>query len=383
MPTTEPPSETLALSQALIRRESLTPDDAGCQDLLASRLAGTGFEVHRLRFGAVDNTWATRGGGGPLFAFAGHTDVVPTGPLDAWRHPPFAAELRDGVLHGRGAADMKSALAAMVTATERFVRARPDHDGRIALLVTSDEEGPAVDGTARVVDWLDARGVAIDWCLIGEPSAERRVGDTVKNGRRGSLSALVEVRGVQGHIAYPQRADNPIHRALPALRALCEMRWDEGNAHFPPTSFQVAEIHAGVGADNVIPSRLRWTCNWRYSTETDAARLRARAEALLGEHGLDFRVDWRPGGLPFLTARGALLEAVIDAVREETGEPPALGTGGGTSDGRFIAPTGAEVVELGVVNRSIHQIDERVDAASVDALSRMYEGVLRRLLAER
>ena len=383
MPTTEPPSATVALSQALIRRASVTPDDAGCQDLLAERLSAAGFAVQRLRFGEVDNLWAERGEAGPLLAFAGHTDVVPVGPAEAWRHPPFSATLRDGVLHGRGAADMKSGLAAMVTACERFVAACPGHRGRVALLVTSDEEGPAVDGTARVVEWLAGRGVAIDWCLVGEPSSENRVGDTIKNGRRGSLNAEVEVFGTQGHVAYPQRADNPIHRALAALQALCAERWDEGNASFPPAGFQISSVHAGVGAGNVIPPSMRWACNWRYSTETSEARLRERVEALLGAHGLRFQIDWHPSGLPFLTDRGPLLEAVAGAVAERNGEPPKLSTAGGTSDGRFIAPTGSEVVELGVVNRSIHQVDEHVDAASVDALSGMYEGVLWRLLGGR
>ncbi len=380
MPTV---SETLALSQALIRRPSITPDDAGCQTLLADRLAGIGFKIQHLRFGEVDNMWALRGRDGPLFAFAGHTDVVPTGPEDAWRCPPFAAELHDGILYGRGAADMKSSLAAMVTACERFVAACPAHAGRIALLLTSDEEGPAVNGTRRVVEWLAARGIQIDWCMIGEPSAERRVGDTIKNGRRGSLTARITVHGVQGHVAYPQRASNPIHRVLPALQALCETRWDEGNAFFQPTSFQIAGIDAGLSADNVIPGSLQLVCNWRFSTETDEASLRARTEALLSQHRLRFNADWHCSGMPFLTDAGALLQAAIAAVEQVTGAPPQVTTGGGTSDGRFIAPTGSEVVELGPVNRSIHQIDEHVDVAELDILSAIYEDLLWRLLGQR
>jgi succinyl-diaminopimelate desuccinylase len=374
-------SATLELAQDLISRPSVTPEDAGCQEVMIARLEALGFEIERMAFGTVSNFWAQRGKGEPLFAFAGHTDVVPSGPLDAWDSDPFSPVVRDGRLYGRGAADMKGSLAAMVTACERFIAAHPDHRGAIAFLVTSDEEGPSIDGTRRVIETLERRGVRIDCCLVGEPTAERQVGDVIKNGRRGSLGATLVVHGVQGHIAYPHLADNPIHRLAPALAELCAMRFDQGNEFFPPTSFQVSNINAGTGADNVIPGSVRVMFNFRYSTETNAATLRETVESVLRAHGLDFAIEWRHSGEPFLTPAGMLVDAVRGAVLEVTGCESALSTSGGTSDGRFIARTGAQVVELGPVNATIHKVNECVDIAELDALSAIYESVLRRLLA--
>ena len=375
-------SPTLALACELIRRPSVTPDDAGCQALVAGRLAPLGFRVESMRFGDVDNLWARHGDGAPLLLLLGHTDVVPTGPLDEWSSPPFEPVIRDGHLYGRGAADMKGGVAAMVTAAERFVERRPDHGGSLALLLTSDEEGPAVDGVRRVTDVLVERGERIDWCLVGEPSSTDRLGDVVKNGRRGSLSGRIVVRGIQGHVAYPHLARNPVHDLVRLLSKLADTVWDEGSADFPPTSFQVSNIRAGTGADNVIPGQAEAAFNFRYSTRHDRDSLVAAVESAVKALALDCRIDWRHSGGPFLTEPGRLIEAVGDAVESVAGYRPGLSTAGGTSDGRFIAPTGAEVVELGPVNASIHRIDERVLAADLDRLSRMYEGAIDRLLAD-
>ncbi len=372
--------ETLDLAIDLIARPSVTPEDAGCQALMMNRLARLGFVNEPLRFGEVDNFWSRRGSEGPLFCFAGHTDVVPPGPREEWRIDPFAPEVHDGLLYGRGAADMKGSLAAMLTAVERFVARHPDHRGSIAFLITSDEEGPAVDGTVKVVETLEARGEKIDWCLVGEPSSTERVGDVVKNGRRGSLGARLRVQGVQGHVAYPHLARNPVHQALPALAELAAIEWDRGNDFFPPTTFQISNIHAGTGATNVIPGELEVLFNFRYSTETDDRRLRERVETVLDAHGLDYIIEWTLSGRPFLTAEGELVEAAQAAIREITGHDTELSTAGGTSDGRFIAPTGAQVLELGPVNATIHKVNECVDVAELDTLSAIYERLLERLL---
>jgi succinyl-diaminopimelate desuccinylase len=375
-------SPTLELTRNLIARRSVTPADEGCQLLMSERLAALGFQVERLPFGNVENFWAQRGdGGGPVFCFAGHTDVVPTGPLEEWRTDPFVPQVRDGVLFGRGAADMKSGLAAMVTATEDFVRAHPHHRGRIAFLITSDEEGPSVDGTKRVVELLAARRNRIDWCVIGEPSSETSVGDTIKIGRRGSFSGRLTVHGIQGHVAYPQLAENPVHTLAPALGELVSRVWDQGTPHFQPTSFQVSNLNAGTGAPNVIPGELKARFNLRYSPVQTLEGLKETVEGILRKHGVRYTLEWYVSGEPFYTAPGALSEAVVSAVREVTGSAPKLSTGGGTSDGRFIAPLGAQVVELGVVNASIHKVNESVRIADIDALHRMYFNVLRNLLA--
>ena len=373
------PSPTLELAMELIRRRSITPEDAGCQNLLAERLERLGFRVERLRFGEVDNLWARLGDDAPLFAFAGHTDVVPPGPVERWQSPPFEPTLRDGCLYGRGAADMKGSIAAMVTACERFLAtSRPA--GSIAFLITSDEEGPAVDGTVKVIEHLEKRDEKIDWCLVGEPTCAERLGDTLKNGRRGSLGGRLRVFGKQGHIAYPHLAQNPIHAALPALAELCATEWDRGNAFFPPTSFQISNIHAGTGATNVIPGELEVSFNFRFSTEVTDAELRRRVESILEAGGFDYDLEWTLSGQPFLTPAGRLVDAARAAVGEVTGLEPQLSTSGGTSDGRFIAPTGAEVVELGPLNATIHQIDERVGVQELEQLSAIYERILDRLL---
>ncbi len=374
-------SATAALTRELVRRASVTPQDAGCQDVLAQRLGAIGFDVERLAFGEVANLWARRGRGGPLFAFAGHTDVVPAGPEADWSVAPFAATIRDGLLYGRGAADMKGSLAAMVTACERFVARRPDHDGSIAFLVTSDEEGDAVDGTRRVMAHLQARGETIDWCLVGEPSSDAALGDTVKNGRRGSLTGNLRVNGKAGHVAYPHLADNPIHRSAALIDALCSSHWDEGNEDFPPTTFQVSNVAAGTGAGNVIPACADVLFNFRFSPESSAHTLKTRVEELCRRHGLDYRLEWTLFGEPFRTPSGRLLSAVRAAIREVTHREPRLSTAGGTSDGRFIAPGGAQVVELGPVNASIHKIDEHVSLADLEQLSLIYERVLDELLS--
>ena len=374
-------SPTLALACELIRRPSVTPEDAGCQAIFAERLAPLGFRTEPMPFAEVDNLWARRGSGGPLLVLLGHTDVVPAGPLDEWSSPPFEPTIRDGYLHGRGAADMKGSVAAMVTALERFVARHPEHDGSVALLVTSDEEGPSVNGVRRVMETLGGRGERIDWCLVGEPSSTGRLGDTVKIGRRGSLGGTITVRGVQGHIAYPHLARNPIHDLARALALLAGTVWDEGSEHFPPTSFQVSNVTAGTGADNVIPGHAEALFNFRYSTRHDRDSLATAVETTCRDLGLDYRIDWRLSGEPFLTEPGRLIDAVGDAVESVAGYRPELSTAGGTSDGRFVAPTGAEVVELGPVNASIHSIDEHVLVADLDRLSEMYERVIGALLA--
>ncbi|EKB23387.1 succinyl-diaminopimelate desuccinylase [Aeromonas veronii AMC35] len=374
-------SDVIALAKDLIRRPSVTPLDEGCQTLMAERLAKLGFVIEPMVFEDTTNLWARRGSEGPLFCFAGHTDVVPAGPLDKWHTPPFEPTIKDGVLYGRGAADMKGSLASMVVAVERFVAEHPDHTGSIAFLITSDEEGPFINGTTRVIDTLEARNEKIRWCIVGEPSSTAVVGDVVKNGRRGSITGDLLVRGVQGHVAYPHLADNPIHKAAPALAELTATVWDEGNAYFPPTSFQIANISAGTGASNVIPGELQVQFNFRFSTELTDMDIRERVEALLDKHGLDYQLNWTLSGQPFLTDTGALLDAAVAAIEAVNGQRPALLTTGGTSDGRFIAPTGAEVIELGPVNATIHKVNECVKADDLDLLADMYQGVLERLLA--
>ncbi|MGD8175387.1 succinyl-diaminopimelate desuccinylase [Marinimicrobium sp. ARAG 43.8] len=373
---------TLELAQDLISRRSVTPEDAGCQDLMIQRLKAIGFTVERLRFGEVDNFWATRGDSGPLLAFAGHTDVVPTGPETEWRHPPFEPVVERGMLYGRGAADMKGSLASMVVACERFVEAHPSHRGRIGFLITSDEEGPSVNGTVKVVEWLEEQGIKMDWCIVGEPSSTERVGDVIKNGRRGSLGAVLTVKGVQGHVAYPHLADNPIHRAAPALAELAAQTWDEGNDFFPATSFQISNINGGTGATNVIPGDVQVVFNFRFSTEVTEAQLRERTEAILDRHGLTYEVQWVLSGQPFLTAEGELVEALVQAIAQHTGQKPVLSTAGGTSDGRFIAPTGTQVVELGPVNDTIHKVNECVRAEDLDTLTDLYTETLTLLLGQ-
>jgi succinyl-diaminopimelate desuccinylase len=374
-------SDTIQLAIELISRASITPEDKGCQPLMAERLQKIGFDIEPMRFGEVDNLWARRGSDGPLFVFAGHTDVVPTGPLDQWQVAPFEPEISaDGMLYGRGAADMKGSLAAMVTACERFIAEHPGHRGSIGFLITSDEEGPAVNGTVKVVEHLQARNEHIDYCLVGEPSSTSKLGDVVKNGRRGSVSGELIIRGQQGHVAYPHLADNPIHKAAPVLAELAATEWDRGNEFFPPTTFQISNIHGGTGASNVIPGELHVSFNLRYSTEVTHTRLQQRIEALLDKHGLDYRVDWNLSGKPFLTPEGELVDATCRAIREVCGYDTQLSTAGGTSDGRFIAPTGSQVIELGPLNATIHKINEHVRAADLDLLSETYEKILHNLL---
>jgi succinyl-diaminopimelate desuccinylase len=374
-------SPVLDLTLDLLARPSVTPTDAGCQTLLATRLAAAGFTLRTLRFGDVDNLWATHGSDGPVLAFLGHTDVVPAGPATDWTSPPFAPTIRDGLLYGRGAADMKGSVAAMVVALEDIARAWPDHPGRIALLLTSDEEGPALDGVRRVVDTFRAEGTTIDYCVVGEPSARHTLGDLIRVGRRGSLSGTLCVHGIQGHVAYPEKALNPIHALAPALAELVAERWDEGNEDFPPTSFQVSNIQAGTGANNVIPGSLQALVNFRFSTASQAADLRARCEAILQRHGVDARIDWHLSGEPFLSAPGGRLRgAAVAACVAAFGTAPEESTGGGTSDGRFIAPMGAEVVEIGPVNATIHKVDECVAVADLERLPALYADIARRLL---
>jgi succinyl-diaminopimelate desuccinylase len=374
-------SQTLELTQNLMARRSVTPADEGCQAVITGRLAALGFKIEPLRYGNVENFWATHGSGGPVFCFVGHTDVVPTGPLEEWRTDPFVPTIRDGVLYGRGAADMKSGLAAMVTSTEEFVRAHPNHKGTIAFLITSDEEGPSVDGTKRVAEMLAGRGERIDWCVVGEPSSEGAIGDTVKVGRRGSFSGRLTVHGVQGHVAYPQLAENPVHTLAPALAELTSRVWDKGTEYFQPTSFQVSNLNAGTGAPNVIPGELKARFNLRYSPAQTQEGLKEIVEGILRKHGVRYTLEWYVSGEPFYTPPGDLSSAVGAAVEEITGLRPKLSTGGGTSDGRFIAPLGAQVVELGVINASIHKVNESVRVADIDALHHIYVGVMRRLLA--
>jgi succinyl-diaminopimelate desuccinylase len=374
-------SDTLQLANDLIGRASVTPEDAGCQELMRDRLAAIGFECQDLPFDDVSNFWARRGNRAPLLAFAGHTDVVPPGPSQEWHSDPFTPQVREGLLYGRGAADMKGSLAAMVTACEAFVAEHPEHKGSIGFLITSDEEGPAVNGTVKVIEWLQERGERIDWCLVGEPSSNRRVGDVIKNGRRGSLNGKLSVRGKQGHVAYPHLAANPVHLAAPALAELAAIEWDQGNAHFPPTSFQISNLHAGTGAENVIPGELQVMFNLRYSTALTEQQIRARIEALLDRHGLDYTLQWRLSGQPFLTPAGELVDAARAAIREVAHIDAELSTSGGTSDGRFIAPTGAQVLELGPINATIHQVNECVAVTALDELAEMYRRILEKLLA--
>lgn len=383
-------SNTLDLALELLRRPSVTPADAGCQEILIARLQVLGFQIERLRFGDTDNLWARFGDGGPLFAFAGHTDVVPSGPPDQWRSPPFVPTLRDGCLYGRGAADMKGSLAAMITACERFLAAHPRPLGSIGFLITSDEEGTAVDGTIKVVERLEARGEKMRWCLVGEPSCVSRLGDTIKNGRRGSLNGRLILRGTQGHVAYPHLAQNPIHAIGAMINSLVDEIWDQGHAFFPPTSFQISNLRSGTGADNVIPGELEILFNFRFSPAVTVDQLQERVRlivetALLNEEVktgqvFQYRLEWRLSGPPFFTPPGDLVAAARAAIHAETGSEPELSTSGGTSDGRFIAPTGAQVIEFGPLNATIHKIDECVPIDDLDRLSRIYEGILVRLL---
>ncbi|APR67502.1 succinyl-diaminopimelate desuccinylase [Thalassolituus oleivorans] len=372
---------TLQLASDLIARRSVTPDDDGCQQLMMERLGAAGFNNEPLRFGDVDNFWSRRGTEKPVFCFAGHTDVVPTGPETKWEHAPFEPLIKDGMLYGRGAADMKGSLACMIIAVERFVAKHPNHKGSIAFLITSDEEGPAHNGTVKVVETLEARNEKIDMCLVGEPSSTNLVGDVIKNGRRGSLGAVLKVKGIQGHVAYPHLAKNPIHVAAPALAELAAEKWDNGNDFFPATSFQISNINGGTGATNVIPGELEVVFNFRFSTELTADILKERTQAILDKHGLDYDIQWNLSGQPFLTAAGALVEASVDAIRAITGRETELSTAGGTSDGRFIAPTGAQVLELGPCNDTIHKVDECIKAEDLNVLTDIYERLLENLLA--
>ena len=375
-------SDILELTSDLIRRRSLTPDDAGCQALIAQRLRGMGFAVEVLRYGDVDNLWATHGQGDPVFVFLGHTDVVPSGPEGNWSSPPFEPRVRDGRLYGRGAADMKSGAAAMTLALEAFVAEHPDHPGTLALLLTSDEEGPLNrDGVKRVAEEFRRRGQRIDWCVVGEPSSAQRLGDVVRVGRRGSLSGRLVVHGVQGHVAYPDKMRNPIHLVAPALAELATTGWDEGNAEFPPTSFQISNVHSGTGALNVVPGALEACFNFRYCTASTAQSLRERTETILRKHGLQFDLDWDLSGEPFLTRAGALRSAVTVTIEEVCGITPKADTGGGTSDARFIAPLGAEVVEVGPINATIHKVDEHIAVDELETLPRLYQRIIEKLLA--
>ncbi|WP_372743392.1 succinyl-diaminopimelate desuccinylase [Neptunomonas sp.] len=375
-------SPTVELTKELISRPSVTPEDAGCQELMIEKLEALGFVIERLPFEDVSNFWARRGTHGPLFCFAGHTDVVPTGPVQNWSHHPFEPTILEGYLYGRGAADMKGSIAAFMTALERFIEHHSDHRGSIALLITSDEEGPFINGTTRVIDHLEARQEKIDWCIVGEPSSTQKTGDTIKNGRRGSLGGKLKVTGIQGHVAYPHLVRNPIHEAAPALTELAATVWDEGNEFFPPTSFQISNIHAGTGANNVVPGEVDIEFNFRFSTEVTAEQLKERVREALDRHKLNWDIDWVLSGNPFLTAEGDLVEAAQQAIKAVTGIDTELSTAGGTSDGRFIAPTGAQVLELGPVNATIHKIDECVKVKDLDILSDMYENILARLLTD-
>lgn len=375
------PTDTLELAKELIARRSLTPDDAGCQEILIGRLEKLGFKVEKMRFGNVDNFWARRGTSAPLVCFAGHTDVVPTGPVEKWDSDPFLPVVRDGMLYGRGAADMKTSLAAFITAIEAFVDERPDHAGSIALLITSDEEGVAVDGTVKVVEALKARSELMDYCIVGEPSCVSRLGDTIKNGRRGSLSGKLTVKGIQGHIAYPHLAKNPIHLVAPAIAELAATQWDQGNEYFPPTTWQISNMHGGTGATNVIPGTVEIQFNFRFSTASTVDGLKSRVHGILDHHGLDYELLWELSGKPFLTPRGDLVEAIGSAIREVTGIETELSTSGGTSDGRFIADICTQLVEFGPLNATIHKLNECVAEADIEPLKEIYRRTLIRLLA--
>ena len=380
MPAVEP-AATLRLARELIARRSITPEDGGCQELLAERLVRLGFAIEPIRRGEVTNLWARRGEARPLLCFIGHTDVVPTGPIEKWRSDPFVPTERDGKLFGRGAADMKTSIAAFVVAVEGFLAKHPSPRGSIALLITSDEEGPAVDGTTKVVELLKNLGERIDYCLVGEPTCVSRLGDTIKNGRRGSLSGTLRVRGVQGHVAYPHLAKNPVHLALPALTELAATEWDRGNEYFPPTTWQISNIHGGTGAANVIPGEVEILFNFRFSTASSPQRLKARVGSILERHGLDYELNWSLSGTPYLTPRGKLVETLSAAIRDITGATPEVSTTGGTSDGRFVAEVCSEVVEFGPVNASIHKLNEHVDLGAIESLREIYQGLLGRLLA--
>ena len=374
--------DTLQLAKALIARRSLTPDDAGCQDILIERLNKLGFNIERMRFGNVDNFWARRGTSGPIVVFAGHTDVVPTGPVENWLSPPFEPTIRDGLLYGRGAADMKTSIAAFITAIEAFIAQHPDHNGSIALLITSDEEGVAVDGTVRVVEALRARGETMDYCIVGEPTSNKLVGDMIKNGRRGSLSGTLTAKGIQGHIAYPHLVKNPIHMVAPAIAELAATTWDDGNEYFPPTSWQISNINGGTGATNVVPGTVEILFNFRFSTASAEESLKNKLCAILDRHSLEYDLRWEPSGNPYLTPRGNLVDAASAAIKQVQGFDAELSTSGGTSDGRFIASICPQVIELGPLNATIHKIDECVAVADLDALSEIYCLTLRKLLAE-
>ena len=377
------PSATLQLACDLISRRSVTPEDAGCQEVMIERLKHIGFRIERLRFDDVDNFWAERGDSGPILAFAGHTDVVPSGDEGKWASPPFTPTITGDLLRGRGAADMKGSLAAMITACERFVTSHPMHDGRIGFLITSDEEGMAKNGTIKVVQWLQEHDKHIDWCLVGEPSSTHQMGDTIKNGRRGSLGCQLRVKGKQGHVAYPHLAENPIHKIAPALSELASTHWDEGNEFFPATSFQVSNINGGTGATNVIPGEVDIVFNFRFSTEVTAEELQQRTRTILDKHKVNYELEWHLSGQPFLTASGALVDATVKSVKKVTDLDTELSTAGGTSDGRFIAPMGTQVVELGPVNATIHQVDECVSITDIEQLSKVYETILQTLLTEK
>lgn len=375
-------SDTLKLTKELIARPSVTPDDAGCQQLLIDQLEPLGFVAEKLNFEEVDNIWLRKGTAAPLFCFAGHTDVVPTGPVEDWESDPFTAVERDGKLYGRGTADMKGSIAAFTIACKRFVSDYPNHKGSIAYLITSDEEGPAKNGTVKVIETLEARNEKIDWCLVGEPSSTSEVGDVIKNGRRGSLGCTLKINGKQGHVAYPHLADNPIHLASPMLAELTAMEWDKGNEFFPPTTFQISNLNSGTGATNVIPGALEMVFNFRFSTEITPQELQQRVENLLDKHQFDYSIDWALSGMPFLTAEGDLVSAAVAAIKDVSGIETELSTSGGTSDGRFIAPTGAQVLELGPTNATIHQINERVGIDELDILENIYHRMLERLLVD-
>jgi succinyl-diaminopimelate desuccinylase len=375
-----PDLNALQLAKELIGRRSVTPEDGGCQKVLAQRLSAAGFKCEPMNFGDVSNLWARHGAGHPVVCFAGHTDVVPTGPLSEWHSDPFVPTIRDGRLYGRGAADMKSSIAAFVVAAETFLKERPDHSGSVALLLTSDEEGPAVDGTARVVDALKRRNETIDYCIVGEPTSVDALGDMLKNGRRGSLSAKLTVRGIQGHVAYPHLVKNPVHLLAPALAELAKTQWDKGNEAFPPTSFQVSNIHAGTGAANVVPGTVEVDFNFRFSTESSDASLKQRVEAILAKHGLEYSVSWVLGASPFISKRGKLAQTVLEVGKRHTGRSAELSTTGGTSDARFIIDICPEVLELGPVNESIHKLNENIELAALEQLPRIYLDTLRALL---
>ena len=373
-------SPTLALAMDLVSRPSVTPLDHGCQELMLARLEACGFSVERLKFDDVDNFWAVHGSDGPIFCFAGHTDVVPTGPVEQWTNLPFTPVIKDGLLFARGSADMKGSLAAMVVAAEQFVAEYPEHPGRLAFLITSDEEGIAINGTVRVVQWLEEHHIIPQWCLVGEPSSSEKCGDTIKNGRRGSLGCSMTIKGRQGHVAYPHLASNPIHLANPAINELINEVWDKGNQYFPPTSFQISNVSSGTGATNVIPGDIKMLFNFRFSTEVTEVQLRQRAEDILGKHGLNYSMEWRLSGEPFLTATGLLVDVATQCIEEVTGLKTLLSTAGGTSDGRFIAPMGTEVVELGPLNSSIHRVDEHVSIDDLEKLTKIYQKIVSQLL---